>query len=152
MYYMPWSRIACCVMFESRAWCSALSGGFTGESGAVQKAVRGLVLAVQAEADQQQGGGQEFKKVMEQWGLMRLAFSAARCALSPPASLQVAASCFAGVSSPDSLGARHALALAALASLEPQAVMVVVAELGPRLAHNLALARITDGEGALNLR
>ncbi|KAL6755125.1 hypothetical protein V8C86DRAFT_3162109, partial [Haematococcus lacustris] len=104
---------------------------------AAQRAAEGSALARQKHA------GQEFKKVMEQWGLMRLAFSAARCALSPPASLQVAASCFAGVSSPDSLGARHALALAALASLEPQAVMVVVAELGPRLAHNLALARIT---------
>ncbi|KAJ9535027.1 hypothetical protein QJQ45_029699, partial [Haematococcus lacustris] len=110
---------------------------------AAQRAAEGSALARQKHA------GQEFKKVMEQWGLMRLAFSAARCALSPPASLQVAASCFAGVSSPDSLGARHALALAALAALEPQAVMVVVAELGPRLAQNLALARITGtcGQG-----
>ncbi|KAJ9534881.1 hypothetical protein QJQ45_029569, partial [Haematococcus lacustris] len=102
---------------------------------AAQRAAEGSALARQKHA------GQEFKKVMEQWGLMRLAFSAARCALSPPRQP-------AGVSSPDSLGARHALALAALASLEPQAVMVVVAELGPRLAHNLALARITGSLGA----
>lgn len=62
----------------------------------------------------------EFKSKMETWGLLRLAFSAARVALSKSGIAQISVRSFNGVSAGDPLCARHSLALAALVARDPQ--------------------------------
>ncbi|GAX84107.1 hypothetical protein CEUSTIGMA_g11530.t1 [Chlamydomonas eustigma] len=85
----------------------------------------------------------EFRARMEVWGLMRIAFSAARVALSRSGINKIAMRSFAGVCSTDSLCARHALALASLVARDGQAARTYIDEVGSALARNVDMARRT---------
>jgi len=86
---------------------------------------------------------QDFKSRMEVWGLMRMAFSAARVALSKSGINKIALRSFPGVCSNDPVGARHALALACLVARDPQGAGTFIQEVGPLLKNNVELARRT---------
>uniref|UniRef100_A0A7S0WTL6 SH3 domain-containing protein n=1 Tax=Chlamydomonas leiostraca TaxID=1034604 RepID=A0A7S0WTL6_9CHLO len=85
----------------------------------------------------------DFKSKMEMWGLLRLAFSAARVALSRSGISQVAAKALQGVAAGDPVCARHSLALAALVARDPQTSGSYIEQVGPLLRNNVDMAKGT---------
>ncbi|MEW5302150.1 MAG: hypothetical protein WDW36_004959 [Sanguina aurantia] len=101
-----------------------------------------------AEASNQRGGKKMstlalYRARMETWGMLRLAFSAARVALSRSGIVRVATKCFMGVGAYDSVCARHALALASLVARDPNGCGVFIKEIGPLLQTNVEECRRT---------
>ncbi len=83
----------------------------------------------------------DFKKSMEMWSLLRLAFASARVALGRSGQVQIAQRSFSGVCSSDAVCARHSLALASLVAREPGGASVYVANIGPPLQNNVEMAK-----------
>jgi len=88
-------------------------------------------------------GVAEFKGSMEMWGLLRLALSAARVALSQGGVAKIANKSFLGVASPDPLCARHALAIASTVARDPQGAGIYVEQVEHLLRNNLDAAKET---------
>eukprot|EP00891_Asterochloris_glomerata_P008567 jgi/Astpho2/8567/fgenesh1_pg.00125_%23_57_t len=106
----------------------ALTAAARGTDG--EKAVLQAVDAALARADQEEPAFMPEKKrkgqVAGQEGpeLQHSAFVAARAAIKGPAATQIAVRGFAGITSPDPIGARHALALVAAAARKDAAKVV----------------------------